>query len=147
MKKSLFVFVLILLGTMLQATTLDEELRTIYSNSEIMEHEGDTVLVGAGYLADESSAYHYVAVCCMMILYAREGWDSFSSSNSWVNRIDSVAAYWATEYQEYVVEMPIYEICNQFEDAGDEYSSAEELLDAIRSYVDYHGDVSPMSMW
>jgi hypothetical protein len=83
----------------------------------------------------------------MMILYAREGWDSYSSSNSWVNRIDSVAAYWATEYQEYVVEMPIYEICNQFEDAGDEYSSAEELLDAIRSYVDYHGDVSPMSMW
>jgi hypothetical protein len=45
----------------------------------------------------------------------------------------------ATEYQEYVVEMPIYEICNQFEDAGDEYGSAEELLDAIRSYVDYHG--------
>jgi hypothetical protein len=28
MKKSLFVLVLILLGTMLQATTLDEELRT-----------------------------------------------------------------------------------------------------------------------
>lgn len=147
MRKSLLVMLLLLLGTLLLATNLDEELRNIYSQSEITEHEDDTVLMGDGYLEDESSAYEYVAVCCMMILYAREGWEDFSSSNSWVNRIDSVAAVWATEYQEFVVEMPIYEIRNQFEDAGDEYDSAEEILDAIRSYVEYHGDVSPLSMW
>ena len=147
MRKSLLVLVLLLLSTLLLATTLDEELRNIYSQSEIMEHEDDTVLMGDGYLEDESSAYEYVAVCCMMILYAREGWEDFSSSNSWVNRIDSVAAAWTTEYQDFVVEMPIYEIRNQFEDAGDEYDSAEEILDAIRSYVEYHGDVSPLSMW
>jgi len=147
MKQSLLVMVLILLGTILLATTLDRELESIYSQSEIMEHEGDTVLVGDGFLSDESSAYHYVAVCCMMILYAREGWDSFSSSNSWVNGIDSVAAAWATEYQVFVVEMPISEIRDQFDDAADEYESPDEILAAIRSYVDYHGDVSPMSMW
>lgn len=147
MRKSLLVMLLLLLGTLLLATNLDEELRNIYSQSEITEHEDDTVLMGDGYLEDESSAYEYVAVCCMMILYAREGWEDFSSSNSWVNRIDSVAAAWTTEYQDFVVEMPIYEIRNQFEDAGDEYDSAEEILDAIRSYVEYHGDVSPLSMW
>jgi hypothetical protein len=137
----------LLFGTLLLATNLDDELRNIYSQSEITEHEDDTVLMGDGYLEDESSAYEYVAVCCMMILYAREGWEDFSSSNSWVNRIDSVAAAWTTEYQDFVVEMPIYEIRNQFEDAGEEYDSAEEILDAIRSYVEYHGDVSPLSMW
>ena len=147
MRKSLLVMTILLFGTLLLATNLDDELRNIYSQSEITEHEDDTVLMGDGYLEDESSAYEYVAVCCMMILYAREGWEDFSSSNSWVNRIDSVAAAWTTEYQDFVVEMPIYEIRNQFEDAGDEYDSAEEILDAIRSYVEYHGDVSPLSMW
>ncbi|MEF3694518.1 MAG: hypothetical protein V3576_04135 [Candidatus Cloacimonadota bacterium] len=147
MRKSLLVMLLLLLGTLLLATDLDDELRNIYSQSEITEHEDDTVLMGDGYLEDESSAYEYVAVCCMMILYAREGWEDFSSSNSWVNRIDSVAAAWTTEYQDFVVEMPIYEIRNQFEDADENYDTAEELLDAIRSYVEYHGDVSPLSMW
>ncbi len=147
MRRSLLVMTILLFGTLLLATNLDDELRNIYSQSEITEHEDDTVLMGDGYLEDESSAYEYVAVCCMMILYAREGWEDFSSSNSWVNRIDSVAAAWTTEYQDFVVEMPIYEIRNQFEDAGDEYDSAEEILDAIRSYVEYHGDVSPLSMW
>lgn len=147
MRRSLLVMTILLFGTLLLATNLDDELRNIYSQSEITEHEDDTVLMGDGYLEDESSAYEYVAVCCMMILYAREGWEDFSSSNSWVNRIDSVAAAWTTEYQDFVVEMPIYEIRNQFEDAGEEYDSAEEILDAIRSYVEYHGDVSPLSMW
>lgn len=147
MRKSLLVMLILLLGTLLLATDLDDELRNIYSQSEITEHEDDTVLMGDGYLEDESSAYEYVAVCCMMILYAREGWEDFSSSNSWVNRIDSVAAAWTTEYQDFLVEMPIYEIRNQFEDADENYDTAEELLDAIRSYVEYHGDVSPLSMW
>lgn len=147
MKKCLLVMVLIMLGTLLLAADLDSELRNINSQSEIVDHEDDTVLLGKGFLANESSAYEYVAVSCMMILYAREGWESFSSSNSWVNRIDSVAGAWATDYQEFVVEMSISEIRNQFEDAGDEYDSAEDILDAIRSYVEYHGDVSPLSMW
>lgn len=147
MRKSLLVMLILLLGTLLLATDLDDELRNIYSQSEITEHEDDTVLMGDGYLEDESSAYEYVAVCCMMILYAREGWEDFSSSYSWVNRIDSVAAAWTTEYQDFLVEMPIYEIRNQFEDADENYDTAEELLDAIRSYVEYHGDVSPLSMW
>ena len=82
-----------------------------------------------------------------MLLYAREGWESYSNSYSWVKNIDSVAAIWATEYQEFLVEMPISEIRNQFSDAQEEYDTADEILDAIRSYVDYHGDVSPLSMW
>lgn len=147
MKQGLIVMVLLLLGTFLLATRLDDELKSIYTQSDIIEHEDDTVLMGGGFLKNESSAYEYVAICCMMLLYAREGWDSFSSSNSWVQRIDSVAGAWATEYQEFVVEMPIYEIRNQFEDALDEYDSADEILDAIRRYVDYHGDVGPLSMW
>jgi len=147
MKQIMLVMVLILLGTMLAATRLDDELSNIYAQSAIMEHEDDTVLIGDGYLESESSAYEYVAICCMMLLYAREGWESYSSSYSWVKNIDSVAAIWATEYQEFLVEMPISEIRNQFSDAQEEYDTADEILDAIRSYVDYHGDVSPLSMW
>ncbi|MDD2332406.1 MAG: hypothetical protein PHI68_07125 [Candidatus Cloacimonetes bacterium] len=88
-----------------------------------------------------------MAICCFMILYAMEGWESYSSTNSWVNRIDSVAAGWATEYQQFVVEMPISEIRNQFDDAPDRFDTADEIINAVRKYVDYHGDVSPLSMW
>ncbi|MDD2332407.1 MAG: hypothetical protein PHI68_07130 [Candidatus Cloacimonetes bacterium] len=57
MKRNLLVLVFILLGTLLLATRLDDELKVIYSQSEIMEHEGDTVLTGKSFLANESSAY------------------------------------------------------------------------------------------
>ncbi len=147
MRKGLLILILFVFGTMLMAASLDDELSNIYSQSEITDHEGDTVLIGGDFLDSEDSAYEYVAVCCMMILYAKEGWEEYSSSNSWVNRIDSVAAAWATEYQEFVVEMPISEIRNQFGDAGDEYDDVDEFLGAIRSYINNYGDISPFSMW
>jgi hypothetical protein len=83
----------------------------------------------------------------MLVLYAREGWESYSSGNSWVSSLDSIAAAWSTEYQDFVVQIPVREIRSNFDDTDYREMNPDDLMDEILDYVNNHGDVSPLSMW
>lgn len=147
MKKLVLIVILVIIGVALLAENLNGALSELRSDSDIIDHEGDTVLVGKDFLDSESSAYGYVAWASVLVLYAREGWETYSSANSWVSGIDSIAAAWSTEYQDFVVEIPVSEIRSNFDDSDYRDMDPNELMDEIQDYINYYGDVSPLSMW
>jgi len=73
-----------------------------------------------------------------LILCVMENWFE-SSYVSRLGSVDGVAAAWPTDYQDFVVSIPISEIRSQFKDGY--FDDFDDLVAQLREYVDNYGDV------
>lgn len=140
MKKALLIFGFCLLLLGLQANELDESLAGMFDLCVEVEHNGLNYLVADEFLVSESEAYRFVAWCSSLMLAEEENWGGDSSAySSRINAIDGVGAAWSTDYQDFVVSIPLSEIYSQFGDGS--YESFDELMAEVREYLENYGDV------
>ena len=149
MKKRIFLSLIILISVLaLGAVGIEEALKTIFTYSEVIEHEGDEVLMTSSFFSNEGDAYNWVANCAQVVLAIRAGWASAPNPyDSKVKSLDAIGAVWQTEYQTYVISIPVWEILENFMEDENAYKDSSELLSELRSYIDYYGDISPLSMY
>ena len=138
MKKLLLILGLVLILLGLQANELDDALGSMFKQCSLVDHRGLSYLLPDDYLVSESEAYEYVAWNSALILCAVEDWFE-SSYGSRLSSVDGVAASWPTDYQDFVVSIPISEIRSQFKNGS--FDDFDDLVDEIRDYVDNYGDV------
>ncbi|MDZ4183299.1 MAG: hypothetical protein U1B83_10540 [Candidatus Cloacimonadaceae bacterium] len=147
--KTLVLFLVLVFAAMsLSASDIDGALKTIFTYCSVIEHEGDQVLMTQSFFEDEGAAYAWVANCAHVVLAIRAGWEDCPAAySSKVRSLDAIAAVWQTPYQTFVVSIPVWEILENFNDESNlELDSGEFVSDILR-YVDYYGDVSPLSMY
>jgi len=148
MRKVSIVILMFLLAIPLLGVELDEALRTIFTYCSVIDHEGDSVLMTNDGFNEESDAYSWVANCAHVVLAIREDWvDCPSTYASRISSLDAIGAIWATEYQTFVVTIPVWEIIENFGDESYLDMESEEFIGEIQDYIEYHGDVSPLSMY
>jgi hypothetical protein len=127
---------------------IDESLELILQYCTVIEHEGDNVLITDDGFTRENDAYAWVAQCSMVLLAIRAGWEEAPYQYaSDLAAIDEIAAIWSTEYQTFVVSIPVWEIVENFNDPDYLEEGGGDLLADLMSYIDYYGDVSPLSMY
>ncbi len=127
---------------------INDSLALILKYCTVYEHDGDNVLITDDGFDNKEDAYAWVAQCSMVILAIRAGWEEAPSIHAAnIAAIDEIAAIWATEYQTFVVSIPVWEILDNFNDPDYLEEGGGDLLADLRSYIDYYGDVSPLSMY
>ncbi|GAB1366642.1 hypothetical protein MASR1M36_15130 [Candidatus Cloacimonadaceae bacterium] len=135
------ILLLIVIGFILQglmANDLDTALANMFGQCSQVEHNSLNFLLANDYLVSESEAYEYVAWNSALILCVMENWFE-SSYVSRLGSVDGVAAAWPTDYQDFVVSIPISEIRSQFKDGY--FDDFDDLVAQLREYVDNYGDV------
>jgi len=148
MKKAGVFLLLIFIAMSLSAVEIDEALNTIFSYCSVIDHEGDQVLMTENLFDAEGDAYNWVANCSHVILAIKAGWvECPAAYSSSVSSLDAIGAAWATEYQTYVVTIPVWEILENFNDESYLDMEPDDFIQEIREYIDYYGDVSPLSMY
>ncbi|GAB1467452.1 hypothetical protein MASR2M64_01210 [Candidatus Cloacimonadota bacterium] len=146
MKRLLLVVALFLIVLSLCADEVDDVLSTICNSTIVYDHHGESVLMGENLFIAESDAYAWVAECALVALALKANWVGNSSANaSKVRSVDAIGAAWETPYQTFVLSIPVWEIMDHFND--DDHMTSDELADDILDYIEYHGDVSPISMY
>lgn len=138
MKKVLLMLGIIFILLGLQANDLDDALGKMFNQCSLVDHRSLSYLLPDDYLVSESEAYEYVAWNSALILCVMENWFE-SSYRSRLSSVDGVAACWPTEYQDFVVSIPISEIRSQFKDGN--FDDFDDLVNQLRKYVDNYGDV------
>jgi len=137
----------------LMASVLDDPVNTVMETGEFMDHDGDNVFMCKYYwedgFPDESGAYQFVAQTAYVFMTVYEDWDTLSNASlaSRIKATDLIACPWETYESAFVVSIPLSEICDQFD--GSDYDELGEmgLFNAIKSYIEYHGDITPYSMY
>lgn len=153
MIRFLFVLALCFLFLPLVASVLDDPVNQVMSSGDFMERDGEVVFMSNMFwedsFSDESYAYHYVAQTAYIFMAVHQQWAEISNSSvaEKINSTDRIACPWATYESAFVVSIPLSEICDQFD--GSDYDELGEmgLFDAIQSYIEYHGDITPYSMY
>ncbi len=153
MNRLLMIVILVVLLLPLGARTLNEGVNFVMNQGKFMEHDGETVFMFNSYwedvYPDKNGAYQFVAQTALVFLNVIQEWDTLSNSSlaNQIKGVDRVACPWGEEYQNYVLSITMDEICDEYDQSDLEEMGEMEMFADVKSYIQYYGDISPLSMY
>lgn len=152
MRKLMYVMAMLLCVAGVWASSLDDAIAEAMQVGSFIDDDGDSMFISNiafsdGYV-EEGAAYSFVSSSAMLFLVVREEWETLADASvaSKIMNVDTIACPWFNGYSEFMVSIPMWEICQEFGDQDYASLDIDELLSDIQSYVNYHGDIKNLSM-